>query len=290
LDPFTACILKIEEDHLDYFRDMTEIEEAFSQFAARIRPEGLLVVNGKSRHALRAAASAACRVETFGFEASVDWQAEILSEHQGCAAFRVRRNGRVMTDVQLRIPGRHNVSNALATTAMCLRAGVDPEVIAEALGEFRGAERRLTWHGCAGGVNVVDDYAHHPTELQVTIKAAREYYRPGKLYVVFQPHQHSRTRFLLNDFARSFSSADVVVVPDIFFVRDSAAERDLVDAKDLVGQIRDHGGEAYYEPDFDAIVAFLDERLRSGDLVITMGAGDVWRIADQLLGSLRRRG
>jgi len=290
LDPEVACILNIEEDHLDYYRDLDEIVEAFSRFAARLRPEGLLVVNGENRHAVRAAAAAPCRVETFGFEKGAYWQAEVLSEQRGCAAFRVRRGGRAMTDIRLRIPGRHNVSNALAVAAMCLRAGVAPEVIAEALGEFRGAQRRLTWHGCVGGVNVVDDYAHHPTELQVTIKAAREYYRPGKLYVVFQPHQHSRTRFLLNDFARSFGSADVVVVPDIYFVRDSAAERDLVDARDLVGRIRDHGGEAYYEPDFDAIVAFLENRLQSGDLVITMGAGDVWRIAERLLESLGRRG
>ena len=151
------------------------------------------------------------------------------------------------------------------------------------MGPLRGTRRRLTWRGCIGGVNVVDDYAHHPTELQVTIKAAREYYGPRKLYVVFQPHQHSRTRFLLNDFARSFGAADVVVVPDIYFVRDSQAERELIDSRALVDGIRSKGGDARYEPNFTRIVERLADMVEPGDLVITMGAGNVWQIADDLL-------
>ncbi len=132
-------------------------------------------------------------------------------------------------------------------------------------------------------MTVVDDYAHHPTELQVTIKAAREYYSPRKLYVVFQPHQHSRTRFLLNDFARSFGAADVVVVPDIYFVRDTLAERDLIDSRALVNLICSHGGDARYENSFGEIVERLARLVEPGDVVVTMGAGDVWRIADDLL-------
>jgi len=290
LAPRLACILNVEEDHLDYYRGLDEIVDAFRCFAARIRPDGLLIVNGENRHALRAASDAACCVETYGFEGSVNWKAQILGEQRGCCHFRVDDDGRALLDVRLRIPGRHNVANALAVIALCARAGVEPEAVASALAGFEGVERRMTWRGCEGGVNVVDDYAHHPTELQVTIKAAREYYRPGKLYVVFQPHQHSRTRFLINDFARSFSSADVVVVPDIYFVRDSEAERDLIDARDLVARIRTHGGEASYEPDFGAIVELLAARLQCGDLVVTMGAGDVWRIADRLLTRLAQRG
>ncbi len=288
LDPQFACILNVEEDHLDYYRDLDEIVEAFSRFAACVRPDGLLVINAENRDALRAAEAAGCAVETYGFGEGAHWRAKVLDEQRGCCHFQVEHNGRALFDVRLSIPGRHNVANALAVIALCVRAGVEPEMIATALAEFQGVERRLTWRGCAGGVNVVDDYAHHPTELQVTIKALREYYKPDKLYVVFQPHQHSRTRFLLNDFARSFSSADVVVVPDIYFVRDSAAERDLIDARDLVDRIRTHGGQATYEPDFEAIVDLLGKRLQRGDLVVTMGAGNVWQIADPLLARLAR--
>jgi len=135
----------------------------------------------------------------------------------------------------------------------------------------------------------VDDYAHHPKEIQVALRAAREFYEPRRLFVVFQPHQHSRTRFLLNDFAMSFGSADVVIVPDIYFVRDSEAERDLIDARDLVEQIHLAGGDARYEPSFDKIAAQLCAEVGPDDLVVTMGAGDVWQVADQLLACLSRK-
>ncbi|HSW45030.1 MAG TPA: UDP-N-acetylmuramate--L-alanine ligase [Phycisphaerae bacterium] len=279
-----AAILNLEEDHLDYYRDLNEIVDAFSDFASQVSGDGVLVVNGEDRHALKAAVSAHARIETFGFEGKQDWRPEILGDQRGCFRFRVLHEGRALAEVQLSIPGRHHVANALASMALCFHGGgIEPETIARAIGDFRGAGRRMTWHGCAGGVNVVDDYAHHPTELQVTIKAAREYYNPRKLYVVFQPHQHSRTRFLLNDFARSFGAADVVVVPDIYFVRDSQTERDLIDSRALVDRIRSHGGDARYEPGFEQIVHRLAGMVQPGDLVLTMGAGNVWQVADDLL-------
>ena len=137
-------------------------------------------------------------------------------------------------------------------------------------------------------MTVVDDYAHHPTEIQVTLRAAREFYNPRRMFVVFQPHQHSRTRFLLKDFARSFGAAEMVIVPEIYFVRDSESERELIDSKVLVGAIHMHGGDARYEPDFDRIVATLCERVAEGDLVVTVGAGNVYQVADGLLECLRR--
>ena len=281
-----AAILNVEEDHLDYYQDLNEIVSAFADFAARVSPEGVVVVNGEDRNALAAAAAAKARVETFGLQRGQQWKAEVLGERRGCYRFRVLRDGRALTEVVLAIPGLHHVANALAAMALCFHGGVEPETIAKALGDFRGAGRRLTWRGCVRGVDVVDDYAHHPTELQVTIKAAREYYSPGKLYVVFQPHQHSRTRFLLDDFARSFGAADVVVVPDIYFVRDTQAEKDRIDSQALVDRIRSSGGDARYEPSFAGIVDYLFKVVEPGDLVLTMGAGNVWQVADDLLGRL----
>jgi UDP-N-acetylmuramate--alanine ligase len=283
-----ATILNIEEDHLDYYKDLGEIVHAFRSFAALVTPGGVLMVNGENRYALQAAQGAAAKVETFGFEGGLNWTAQTLGSQRGCFRFRVVRDDRPLTEVKLAIPGPHHVTNALAALAICLHCGLEPETIAQTLGEFQGADRRLTWRGCIRGVNVVDDYAHHPTELQVTIKAAREYYKPDKLFVVFQPHQHSRTRFMLNDFARSFGAADVVLVPDIYFVRDTQAERDLVDARDLVEKIRLNGGEARYESSFTRIASQLCREVRPGDLVVTMGAGDVWQIADDLLSCLAK--
>ena len=134
-----------------------------------------------------------------------------------------------------------------------------------------------------GGVAVVDDFAHHPTEIQATLKALREAYSPQRVVCVFQPHQHSRTRFLLKDFARSFALADEVIVPDIFFVRDSQREKDHISSADLVAQIRLHGGAAVYIDSFNEIVAYLQGDLREGDLLVTMGAGDVWKVADDVI-------
>mgnify|MGYP001181831624 CR=1 FL=1 len=288
LRPAFATILNVEEDHLDCYKDLDDIVESFQKFARLVPRDGLLVVNGQDRNAMRAVAGLEAPVETFGFDGQVDWRAEILGCERGCFTFRVWHKGEAVAEVSLAIPGRHHVANALAAMALCCRSGVAPGTVADALGRFHGVGRRLTEHGKVAGVTVVDDYGHHPTEIQVTLRAARDFYNPRKMFVVFQPHQHSRTRFLLKDFARSFGSADVVVVPDIYFVRDSESERELIDAKVLVGEIHLQGGDARYEPDFGKIVSGLCAEVAEGDLVVTMGAGNVNQIADALLDCLRR--
>ena len=286
LRPRFATVLNVDEDHLDYYSGLPEIIEAFRAFGSLVPPDGAVIVNGEDRDAMRAVEGLGATVETFGFEDRLHWQAEILGAEAGCFRFRVLRRSQPLTEVELSIPGRHNVANALAAMAICFNGGVEPETIARTLGEFRGADRRLTRRGQVAGVTVVDDYAHHPVELQTTLRAARDFYNPRKMFVVFQPHQHSRTRFLLNDFAMSFGAADVVIVPDIYFVRDSESERDLIDARDLVEQIHLGGGDARYEPSFDRIATLLCREVQAGDLVITMGAGDVWQVADALLDCL----
>jgi UDP-N-acetylmuramate--alanine ligase len=187
----------------------------------------------------------------------------------------------------LGLSGRHNVYNSLAVMALAHRCGASWDAIRSGLAEFRGARRRLELRGSAAGVTVADDYAHHPTEIRATLQAARERFNPTRLWCVFQPHQHSRTRFLLEDFARSFELADRVLVPDIYFVRDSEAERERVCADDLVQRIRTNGQKAEHLSGFDEIVAHLQREVRPGDLVLTMGAGDVWKVTDELLSRLR---
>jgi len=151
-----------------------------------------------------------------------------------------------------------------------------------------GVGRRMTFKGPAGGVTILDDYAHHPTEISVTLEAIRSRYQPRKLWCVFQPHQHSRTRFLLNDFALSFRQADVILLPEIYFVRDSEELRREVSARQLAEKISQQGGEAWFLPEFEEILEHLSGEAQEGDLVVTMGAGNIGKLADELICRLGR--
>jgi UDP-N-acetylmuramate--alanine ligase len=220
------------------------------------------------------------RKETFGTITDCDWNAEGLEAIHGRFHFSIRYHDEFVGAFQLRIPGVHNVKNALAATAVAWWAGVDKDVIRDALGTFSGADRRFEIVYDAKDFIIVDDYAHHPTEIQVTLKAARDFFGPKRVWVVFQPHQHSRTRFLLEDFAKSFALADKILVPEIYFVRDSAEEREAISSLDLVNSISNLvGGEACYMPSFEEIVDHLDDNLMPGDALITLGAGNVNRVA-----------
>ncbi len=317
LAPTLATILNIEEDHLDYYKDISAIIDAFSAFVRKVPPSGMLIVNGQDENVASTLQSARCRYETFGLDERCTWRAENLSADRGrysfdvfymptpahpCLAGRpayqrfagrqVRSAGRCgkqagrgsrFCRISLLLAGLHNVYDALAATAVLHHVGLSADEIASAVSGFEGVRRRMTLKGQLGGISVVDDYAHHPTEIQVTLRAAIDYFQPRRTWCVFQPHQHSRTRFLLKDFARSFGLADEIILPDIYFVRDSEREKENVSSADLVAQIVSNGGKAVYLQSFDSIVEYLKENLAPGDLVITMGAGDIWKVADEIV-------
>ena len=285
--PHAAAILNIEEDHLDYYLGgLPEIRASFAEFAAGIMPGGLLVANGHDIGVREIAEKAHVRVETFGIGGHFDWHAENLEDDQGRYTFDLYDKGALFVSVRLAIAGRHHVLNALATMALCHWAGAPADAVAKALGEFNGASRRMEVLGQAAGVTVVDDYAHHPTEICATLKATKARFAPKRLWVVFQPHQHSRTRFFLKDFALALAVADKIVVPDIYFVRDSENERQAVSSQDLVGEVQRLGADAVYIKEFESIRRYLVESLGTGDVLMTMGAGDVWRLAAPLLADL----
>lgn len=283
LSPMLAAVLNIEEDHLDCYENLDAIIETFRAFAAKIPPHGLLAVNGEDRSVSSAVRDACCDVQTFGLDDRCIWRGSNLTADRGRFRFDVLVGGRKFCQIALKIPGLHHVYNTLAAAALLFRVGLTPDEITSAVGGFEGICRRMTVKAQLCGVTVVDDYAHHPTEIQVTLRAAAEFFRPRRIWCVFQPHQHSRTRFLLKDFARSFSLADKIIVPEIYFVRDSQREKEHICAEDLVAQIRLNGGDAVFLPTLELITEHLEKSIAPGDLVITMGAGDIWKVADEIV-------
>lgn len=283
LNPRSAAILNVEPDHMDCYSSLEEIVEAFAGFAVKVSPDGLVVCNGGDPGAQRAAAGGRARIETFGFEEGADWRAVNLRGDRGRFAFDIERRGRRMLSTQLAIPGRHNVANALAATALCFDAGAPPDCIGDALRTFPGVDRRMMWKGEGRGVTVVDDYAHHPTEIRVTIDAAKARYLPRRLWVVFQPHQDSRTRYFMDEFAASFGQADEVIMPDVYLARDHVDAAARPGSLELATRISQGGGKARYIPLLGAVVERLMGEVAEGDLVLTMGAGDVWKVADELV-------
>ncbi len=284
LSPKWAAILNIEEDHLDCYRDLDAITQAFRAFGCLVPEDGLVVANGEDPAVRRATTGLRAAVETFGLGESAYWQAINIDHELGCYRFDILRDGEPFLRANLRcLPGWHQVFNSLAATAIAAHAGVSPDCIAESLATFSGAQRRLMKRGEAGGVLFLDDYGHHPTEIQFTLRAVREHYPHRRLWVIFQPHQHSRTRFLLEDFARSFGRADFLLVPDIYFVRDSEAERGRICSSNLVDRVRANGGDALYLPTSAEIADHVVSHVQDGDIVLTLGAGDVWKIGDELV-------
>jgi UDP-N-acetylmuramate--alanine ligase len=283
LRPRRAAILNIEEDHLDCYKDLDAIRAAFAAFAGGVAADGLVVLNGEDERCQAIAGGIAAEVQTFGSAEGRTWRATGITLADGYYSFNVEHAGTTLGRVRPLLAGRHNVDNALAVIALAHHCGVAWADLQAGLCEFNGAHRRLELRGAAAGRQVLDDYAHHPTEIRATLRAARERFNPRRLWCVFQPHQHSRTRFLLADFAGSFAHADRVVVPDIYFVRDSQRERELVCAEDLVKEIRLRGGNATYAGDFGSIVELLACETEPGDVILTMGAGNIWKVADELV-------
>lgn len=294
--PRVALITNIEADHLDcYAGGLSEIIESFHVFAGRVPADGLILANGQDPNVRRALQGLNVRVEYIAINDPADgnqnlkiqnditWSTRITGQENGCYRGQVFRQGQVIATLSLAVPGRHNLFNATAAVAACWAAGEDPAKAASALSRFQGVDRRMTEVGRYNQAIVVDDYGHHPTEIRTTLRALREKYNPKRLICVFQPHQHSRTRYLLDDFGTSFADADLTILPDIYAARDSEADKRSVSTADVIARIRSHGQAAMHLPEFPAILDYLRTEARPGDLIITMGAGNICEIGRQLV-------
>jgi UDP-N-acetylmuramate--alanine ligase len=284
LHPQVAVITNIDDEHRDCYPTVDDIVASFRQFAALVPEDGLIIANGRNPLLLKALAGINTPMELCALEDGFSWSTRTTGIEGGCYRGDVLYRGQHVATLKLSVAGEHNLFNATLAVAACHACGIDPGMAANAVGSFTGVDRRMSELGRVNGAVVVDDYGHHPTEIRATLKALREKYQPRRLLVVFQPHQHSRTRVLLEDFATSFALADETIVPDIYFVRDSESEKQRVSAADLVNRINQNGQRARHLSEFPAIIDYLKEEISDGDVVLTMGAGNVWEIGRDLVG------
>jgi len=278
LRPRQAAILGIEPDHFDCYDSLAQLEDAFRRFAEFIPNDGLLVARHDCKSTRRVTAGLTCRIESFGFSADADWSAQTLAENRGQFRFEIRRFGRRLCEVQLPAPGEHNVLNALAAAAIAYENGVSSDQISAGLGSFPGLHRRLEWLGAWHGVALIDDYAHHPTEVTAALAAVRRMAPRARVWCVFQPHQASRTARLLDELAASLQNADKVLVAEIFRAREGDPQPGEVTAADLARRAAELGVEVLPGHTAEEIVETLETQLAPGDVLVTLGAGDVEKL------------
>ena len=301
LFPAHAIITNIEEDHLDYYRDLGHIKETFREFAKKLDIEGNLVINNDDPASAEiegkrtAGAGFDAQKVSFGIKSPADYVAKNISVSAGEQSFEVWRNfngeenlGRIV----LRVPGRFNLMNALGATALCLSLGISFETIQEVLSDFQGIWRRFERVGTLPGSwmdgnapIIISDYAHHPTAVSGTISAAREFYPGKRIVAVFQPHQHNRTKKLFDGFVHSFAGADMLILPEIYDVpgREESEDQD-VSSKDLVAAVKEKGlvPDARYGGSLEETESLVRAVARAGDVILIMGAGTIDKVARQL--------
>ena len=281
-NPTTAVILNISEDHMDFFKDIDDIRHSFKKFADLVPEVGTVVLNKDIDNLSYFTDNLSCKVITFS---ATDNSADITSanisyNNMACGSFDLVHNGNVLTHINLKVIGLHNISNALAAAATAISIGIPVEIIKRGLEIFTGTARRFEYKGELNGVTIVDDYAHHPDEITATLSTAVNYPHK-KLWCVFQPHTYTRTKAFFDGFVESLSLADAVVLADIYAAREQNTVG--ISSEDLYKAIAKTGKEAYYFPSFDEIEKFLLKNCKKGDLLITMGAGNVVNIGNNLL-------
>ncbi|MCR4806698.1 MAG: UDP-N-acetylmuramate--L-alanine ligase [Lachnospiraceae bacterium] len=281
--PTIGIILNIEEDHLDFFKDLDDIRASFKKFAGLLPENGLLIMNAGIKDHEQISSGLKCKVVTVSSDKSMgaDLTADNISyDKKGCASFTACRGDRAICDIKLNVPGAHNIDNALAAIALADHLKIDTQAMVRGFGLFKGTDRRFEYKGDYKGATVIDDYAHHPTEIRATLNTARKY-TDGRIVCIFQPHTYSRTKAFFDDFVDALTLADVSVLAEIY----AAREKDTLGMSSelICSELKKKGRESYYFSTFEEIEEFLRKKSLKGDLLITMGAGDVVKIGEDLL-------
>ena len=280
--PKSEVILNIDNDHLDYFKNLDAIKFAFEKYVKLLPSDGLLVLNADDNSCLELINSSPCQVVTYGIEnEDADFKAkDIVFDNNGFASFDAYKNNEFLDNFSLSVAGYHNVLNALACIGLCFNYNIDIKCIKSALKKFTGASRRLEYKGSINQASLFDDYGHHPTEIRATSNAIKNK-TYNESWVVFQPHTYSRTKSLLDDFAKSLLEFDHIIITDIYAAREKNVYG--ISSKDLANKINDYGKNAIYISSFEEIVSYLKNNVKKDDIVLTLGAGTVTEIGGMLL-------
>ena len=274
--PKVAMILNVEEDHLDYYKDIDDIIDAFADFAALVPPDGYVIAPSGDENAMKAAQNTKGTLLTFGWDKADFVPMNIEFNRFGYAKFDVAFKGSIITSIELNVAGRHNVLNATACVAASFAMGIDMAHVSGGLGKFSGTKRRFEKKGMFGGALVIDDYAHHPTEIKTTIDSVSRIDH-NKAWFIFQPHTYTRTYTLFDEFVKVLSGVENLIIADIYAAREK--DTGLVSSKQLADAI----DGAIYIDSFDKIENYIRENASSGDVVITVGAGNVVKIGENLV-------
>lgn len=282
--PTMNVILNVKEDHLDFFKDLDDIRSSFKRFTEKLPDSGTLFISTDIEHYEYFYQDTGCEVITFGSDpARSMYSAEnITYDEYGCCSYTLLVNGAASGTVRLKVPGLHNVYNSLSAIAVGLKLKLPLAIILKGLSCFTGTERRFEKKGRFNGVTVIDDYAHHPDEITATLNAA-VHYPHNRVWCVFQPHTYTRTKLLMPAFAEALCAADKVILADIYAARETDTLG--ISSADLQKEIKKRGKECYYLSSFEEIEKFLSKNCINGDLLITMGAGDVYKIGEALINS-----
>jgi UDP-N-acetylmuramate--alanine ligase len=277
-NPFYGVVLNIEEDHLDYYKDIDDIKSAFLEFGSKIPDNGYLVYNsdcGNSKHLFD---KLSCNLRTFGIKDKANIWADNIT-YTPYPSFNLHIDDTLISKVSLKVPGEHNLYNALAAVACAHAMDIENSNIIEGIQSFTGTKRRFQYKGILNGASVIDDYAHHPTEIKTTLKTVREM-TDKRVLCVFQPHTYTRTFSLLKEFSEAFSDADTVLVVDIYAAREK--DLDIVHSKDLVEGINRNNTKAIYCSSFEEAEEYFRTHSSKGDIIMTMGAGNVHLIGENI--------
>lgn len=277
--PSMAIIMNMDEDHLDYFKSIDHIVDTFSTFASNLKEDGCLIINNDDKNKDRVIKSTKAKVLTFGLKGNPNYLAENIETNGHKTNFDLYLDGKFIDVFTINIIGNHNVYNSLAAIAACHNFGLSLEFIKKNISMYTGVERRLEFKGYYDGVKILDDYAHHPTEIKVTLKALKNSTKNGEVYCIFQPHTFTRTQKLFNSFKEAFNYADHVIVTDIYAARE--LDDGSVHSQDLVSAITNT--DARYISSFGEIKDFLLDTTNSGDVIVTMGAGNIYELGEEIL-------
>lgn len=277
----SAIVLNIDNDHLDYFKNLDNIKKSFYEYVSHLPSDGYLVINNDDDNSNHLKEHTKAKVITYGINNQADYMADnIKFNKDGCGIFDVIYDNKNLGTIELSVPGRHNISNALSTVALSMAYGIDFNDIKEGLKDYEGAARRMEYKGEFMGAKVYDDYGHHPTEIEATAKAIHGM-EHNETWVIFEPHTYSRAYKHKEAFAKVLSDFDHIIITDIYAARENNTYG--IKEEDIIKEIKKYGKEAFHISDYDDIKTYLSEYVNKGDLILTLGAGYVTKLADLLV-------